>query len=245
MRKKLIGIGAGIAVLSSIFIYLFFFSKPFPFPVAEMLIEEINQFFPEANAEEIQDLIQIDERHTLVPFISETGDYGLSYWVWQKRSWHVDRIDTKGGPMVWEINSRKPSSYYFVWNISPDNFLDSMSFYMIRERGYQVMEGKETYYPRIQLETNVSLQEKTYGVLQLPEEWAAVKKSFIKTDSSQQTDFFFNEMFSDPNLFFGWIAYDRLGNERFPEDTNGNTFSNGKLTIDYVMILNEEELEQP
>ncbi|WP_019156506.1 hypothetical protein [Robertmurraya massiliosenegalensis] len=247
MRKKLTWIGAGVVVMSAIFIYSFFLSKPTPFPASEVLIEELNQFFPEANAEEIQDSIQIDERHTFVPFISETGDYGLSYWVWKKRSWNVDRIDTKGGPMVWEINSRKPSSYYFVWNLSPNNFLDSMDFYMIRDRGYQVIDGKETYYPRVQLETNVSLQEKTYGVLQLPEDWAAVRESFIKMGSAQETDLdlLFNQMFPDPYLSFGWRAYDRLGNESFPEETNGNSFSNGKLTIDYVMILNGEELEQP
>lgn len=245
MRKKLVWVTIGIALIVLLFIYLFFFSKPTPFPTQEQLVEEMNHFFPEARAATIQESISIDERHTLVPFISETGDYGLSYWVWQKRNWRVDRIDTKGGPMVWEINSRKPSSYYFVWNINPNHFLQTIDFFMIRERGYRVIDGKETYYPRIQLKTNVSLQDQTYGVLPLPEDWVTVTESFLKVSPPAQKDFFFNQLFPDQHLFFGWSAYDRLGNVSFPTELNGNSFSNGKLNIDYVLILNEENLEQP
>lgn len=79
-KKKLwIFIGLGIAViLSSAIIYLFYFSKPATFPTNEQLVEELRRILPEADASIIQDTIPVDERHIVVPFISNTDDYSCT-----------------------------------------------------------------------------------------------------------------------------------------------------------------------
>ncbi|WP_428909970.1 hypothetical protein [Niallia sp. Krafla_26] len=243
-RKKLwIVIGIFIVLLSAI-IYWSYFSKQATFPTNEQLVEEMNRVFPEARSSEIQDRIFVDEQHVVVPFISEKNDYGLSYWVWQKRKWRVASIDTKGRPMVWKVNQRDPSTFHFVWNIDPDDKLDSIQIFLIRDRGYGITEGKEYYDPRVQMDTKISLQDKTYGALGLPENWVAFLDAFGKVETAEQPDLFFS--FPEPAMTFGWIPYDQEGKETFPEHSvNGSGFSNGDGDLEHVMIMDKGELERP
>lgn len=249
MKKKRLWtfIGLGIfVVLSSAIIYSFYFSEPATFPENASLVKEINSFFPEADANVIQDTIPVDEHHVLVPFISNKNDYGLSYWVWKKHQWNVASIDTKGEPKIWKINRNQPSSYYYVWNIHPDDRLSSIDFYLIRDRGYIVSEGVENYKPRIQMEMGVSLKEKSYGLMPLPDDWVTIINTFTNVESANQPNDFMTSFFPEQHMFFGWIPYTQKNKETFPErSVNGNGYSNGKLDMEHVMILNKIDIEVP
>ncbi len=247
-KKRLwIFIGLGLTVvLSSAFIYWFYFAEPAAFPTNEQLVKEINNEFPLADADLIQDTVPIDERHVLVPFISNKDDYSLSYWVWQKHKWKVVNIDTKGSPIVWKIDRNDPSTHHFVWNIHPDDQLGSIYFYLVRDRGYHTTEGIEHYYPRIQMEEKVSIKEKSYGSMQLPDEWAAFMNASMKVETAKQPDMFFNGFIPEQYMSFGWIPHNQAGKETFPErSVNGNVYSSGNVELEHVMILGEGDLERP
>ncbi|HHW36272.1 MAG TPA: hypothetical protein GXX18_03120 [Bacillales bacterium] len=249
MTKKWLWIFVSLGifvVLISVSIHWFYYSNPATFPTNEQLVEEINSVFPEAAASVIQDTIPVDGHHVLVPFISNNDDYSLSYWVWQKHKWRVTSIDTKGRPMVWKIDRNDPSSYQFVWNIHPDDQLSSIHFYLIRDRGYRITEGVEHYVPRVQMMKKVSLKEKSYGLMRLPDEWVTFMNSFLKVESAKQPDLFFNNFFPEQYMFFGWIPYNQADKETFPErSVNGNGYSNGKIELEHVMILDKGDLETP
>lgn len=249
MTKRKIWVLAGLAalgLLSSFTIYWFYFAKPVSFPTNEQLVKEINRIFPEASVSFVQDTIPVDIRHVAVPFISNEGNYGLSYWVWKKHKWTVATIDTKGEPKLWKINRKDPSSFHLVWNIHPEDQLSSITYYLIRDRGYQVTEGVENYIPGVQMEKKVSFQEKSYGVMELPDEWTEFMNAVIEVESTQKPNLFFNNFFPEPNMFLGWIPYDQSDKETFPEGSvNGSGYSNGNLVIEHMMILSKGDLELP
>ena len=237
MEKKLWSASFFI-ILLSIIVYWFYFSKPTSFPTNEQLVDEMNSIFPKAAASIIQDTIHIDEGHVLVPFISKGDDYGLSYWEWKNHKWKVVSIDTKGKPMLWKLNINDPSSLYFVWNIHPKDQLSSIHFYLIRDRGFRIAEGIEHYNPRVQMEKRVSVQEKSYGLMQLPDDWVKFMNAYIKVESAKQSP--------ERDMFFGWIPYDQTNKESFPESSvNGAGYSNGEVGLEYVMILNKGDIEIP
>lgn len=211
---------------------------PTSFPTNEQLVEEMNSIFPEATASIIQDTIPIDERHVLVPFISKKDGYGLSYWVWKNHKWKVASIDTKGQPMLWKLNINDPSSFYFVWNIDPKDQLSSIHFYLIRDRGYRITEGIEHYDPRVQMEKRVSAQEKSYGLMQLSDDWVTFMNAYIKVESAKQSP--------EQDMVFGWIPYDQTNKETFPgSSVNGTGYSDGEVDLEYVMILDKGDIEIP
>lgn len=244
-RRLLAFSGLVLLIILAGALYWFYFSKPGLFPKDEQLIMEINRLFPEAKAGTIQDTVQIDDKHIVVPFISKYDQYGVSYWVWEKHKWQTAYIDTRGQPHVWKIDRNDPSSYYFVWNIHPRHQLSNMKFYCIREREYHVTNGKELYKPRLQMEKNVMFEGKSYGVMHLPEKWGAAISSVMKVNAAKNPDIFFNQIPSEQQLYFGWIPYDQSGKEKFPEDgvASGNGFSSGSADIEYVMVLSEEDVE--
>jgi hypothetical protein len=249
MTKRKIWTLAGLGVLgllSSFTIYWFYFAKPVSFPTNEQLVKEINRIFPEVSESVIQNTIPVDERHVAVPFISNEDNYGLSYWVWKKHKWMVETIDTKGEPKIWKINKKDPSSFHLVWNIHPEDQLSSITFYLIRDRGYQITEGIESYVPRVQMEKKVSLQDKYYGVMELPDEWTGFMNAVLEVESTQKLNQFFNNFFPEQNMFFGWIPYDQSDNETFPEGSvNGSSYSNGNQAIEHMMIMSKGDLGLP
>lgn len=249
MTKKklaiLIGFGA-FAIISLVIIYRSYWMPPPPFPTNDEMIEEINKTFPKASVSLIQAAMAAGDRHMLVPFISRTNDYGLSYWGLNQGKWKVMSIHTKGSPWVWKIKQHDPSTYYLVWNIAPEDQVDSISFYLLRNRGYQISGGTDHYYnPRVQMEENVSLHDKSYGAMQLPNDWVEAINAFTIEGTARQTDWFGNLIQSNQYIDFRWMPRDQLGNEVFTEaSVNGSSFSNGKIHLNFVMYVNEKELEQ-
>ncbi|WP_066305514.1 hypothetical protein [Bacillus sp. FJAT-29814] len=245
MRKKIIlAVLAVIVVLSGLMAYWFYFSKPAKFPTNEQLMKQMNEVFPAAAAETIQDTVTIDERHKVVPFITKENRYGISYWVWSKHKWKSVYIDDSGEPRLWKINRKDASSYHLVWNIHPNDGVSTVKFYLMKDRNYLFQGGEHFYFPKIQLEQAVSLENKSYGVMGLPKDWVTVVDSLGKIEAARRADLWFQSLFPARDLFFGWLPLNGENEETFPENSvNGQSYSDGDEIIDFVPFVNKSELE--
>ncbi|NBI29060.1 hypothetical protein [Chengkuizengella marina] len=241
-KKKLLFV-IGISIILFLF-YWFYLAKPNAIPSNDQLIEKMNKF-PETSVNNIQDKILLDETHLFVPFISDSNDYGASFWVWQKHKWEVMSIDLKGRPSVWKINKKDFSTYFFVWNIHPEDRVQHLKFYLIKDRGYTMANGIEKYHPKIQMETTISMETTSYGINPLPTEWIHVMDSFTHIKSNKAIEFFINQLFPKHDLYFGWNSYDQFNKNSFPNHLfYGGGYSNGNYNnIDELYYLNESELE--
>ncbi|MDN3019861.1 hypothetical protein PH210_27280 [Paenibacillus sp. BSR1-1] len=247
-RFVLIGlVGVFIILTAAAWFYWVNFSKPASFPANEQLIERMNKVFPTAAVKSIQDHVQVDERHVFVPFVSEEGRYGVSYWEWKKNKWKLLHIDNAGVPRLWKINSNDPSTFYIVWNSHPDDKVSYMKLYFIRDRGFQGHDGIETYIPKIQLEKKVTLTDKSYGVLPMPADWSAIMKSLQQAGNPNISDRLFDSVFPNiNNLHFGFIPFDQSNQEAvIMNSVNGSSFTNGDINLDYISILSKSEIEEP
>ncbi|WP_301108019.1 hypothetical protein [Sporosarcina sp.] len=246
MTKKNMWIfSSGLLLVASLCLfYWFYLAKPVTFPDDQQLIYEMNDVFPQVAVEVIQDKIHADEHHVVVPFISEKQQYGLSYWMWKKHKWQVLHIDLGGEPRVWKVNPQDPSSYHFVWNISPAEKLSAIQLYMLRERGLRFSEEEETYEPRVQIEWKILLQDQPYGLMPLPDEGVKILKAYTNVSAARKLDLLFS--FPEPEVYFSWIAKDVSGNEAFPTSImNSNSYSVNYNPVDYMLIYSEDQLEMP
>lgn len=245
MKKKwlfLLGVLVGI-IIFTVSVIWFDFSKPTAFPSHDQLIAEMNEFFPEAAASVIQDTIYLDERHVYVPFISKEDQYSSSYWIWKRKGWEVVYIHSSDQPRIWKIDKKDPSTYHLVWNFYPEEKLKSIRFYLIRNRGYSVIDGIEAYNPRVQMQREISLEDSSYGALQLPKDWVTFINSLMQMEKAKHPDllsYFDLEQY----MYFGWMTYDANEQQEYPDrGLNNRGFSRGPADIDFVMILNEAQLE--
>lgn len=249
MKKPKLTIFIGLIIatlLSLVCAYWFFFSKPTTFLTDEQLLEELNSTFKGVDAKTIQDKIFIDDHHVVVPFVSTENEYSLSYWEWKMRKWQVATIENSGELRLWKIDQNDPSSYQFVWNIHPEDQLSTISIYLIRERGFIISDEEERYFPKVQMVKTIDLAEQPYGVMQLPEDWVAFMEESNKIESPNTSGFLFNNFQTRYSMYFGWIGADQSGNVAYPEHSfNGQSYSTSNINLEYVMILNEQEIEQP
>ncbi|MEH7107765.1 hypothetical protein [Bacillus sp. JJ1764] len=217
--------------------------KPDSFPTNKQLINQMNEIFPEAAAKDVQDIVRIDKRHKVVPYFSEEGDYGISYWEWRLHKWQIVYIDTTGKPSIWKIDKGDPSTYYFVWNLQSSDQLGSLKFFFIRDRQFYSVDGEETYHPRIQMETKVKLK-KSYGIMPIPEKWGPVVKSLKQIETSPFPTFIYNADPPSYHMFYGWIPYDQKGQEATDLlKINGNSYYGDGVNIEELMILGKEEID--
>ncbi|TQR20545.1 hypothetical protein [Psychrobacillus vulpis] len=245
-KKLLTFIGSIVLVLATVIIYWFYFSKPTSFPNNEQLVKEMNSLFPECSATVIQDIVQLDEHHVFVPFISEENNYGLSFWVWKHHKWKIEAIDTNGNPRIWKINSKDPSTYHFVWNFPSTDYLNYMKLYLIKKRGYHISGNIHHYNPAVQMEEKIVLPEQNFGSLQVPDEWVAVINSMNELNSAKQPDIFFINFFPQQDMYFGWNTFDISDNITHPERlSNSSSFWNEGMDIEYMIFVNDSELEFP
>ncbi|MFX3675208.1 MAG: hypothetical protein ACE3JQ_12305 [Paenisporosarcina sp.] len=243
-KKKLWMIAVGVPLLSVIIIYWFYFSKPAAFPENNQLLKSINQMFPEVTENVIQETIFLDEHHAYVPFMSEAGNYGMSFWVWEKHKWNVDSINTSGHPHLWKIDENDPSTYYFVWNIRPDEQVEYMKLFMKKDRAFHITDGIEEYTTGIQMEHKVLLSEESYGVSQLSKDWVSVIDSHLTNLKGKQPNMFFNTNIPEHTLYFGWTSFNDLDRVTFGNSTNSSSiFRSGNERIEFVRILDKLEIE--
>ncbi|WP_188456025.1 hypothetical protein [Virgibacillus oceani] len=245
-KKRMVLIVVSILILLSLFFtYWFYFSKPTAFPTNKQLATRINTLFPKANAETIQDTIELDSEHAFVPFISGEDNYGTSYWVWEKHKWKPSYIDTVGEPVVWKTDKDDPASFHIVWNIHPDDQISRANFYLIRDRGYHISSGEHTYVPQIQMEKNVRFEGKSYGTIQLPDDWCSFMTQSNKLALAQNPNRYNSSLIQDLSVYIGWMPLNDSNETTFPENSvNGSGFSNGDNHINFMRILDKSELEK-
>lgn len=76
-----------------------------------------------------------------------------------------------------------------MWNIPPHDKKSYFKLYLLRDRGFLIANDLEYYYPKVQLEKVIEFDEKkSYGTMQLPEEWASVMNSFAKLSFHDRHD---------------------------------------------------------
>lgn len=244
-RQMLIVVSIILVVSFALIIYTFYFSKPASFPNDKQLVEDINKAFPQVVAKVTQETFSLDERHLLVPFVSEEEDYWLSYWEWKHNKWKVLSVDTGKEPKLWRLDQHDPASYWFVWNFHPDNDVKTISYYLQNRRHYQVTDGVGHYTPQVQLKKNFSLTKNSYGAMKLPDEWQAYLNGIIQVNSQKRRTLF-NEEFNPVSLmYFGWIPYDE-GNEEtsITEGSSVNSiYINHNVDIEFIQRLSEEHMD--
>ncbi|MFZ7947003.1 hypothetical protein [Neobacillus sp. 19] len=246
MQKKRIWVFTllGILTLTSAIMYRYYFSNPKPFPSNKQAAAQINHTLLNASASVIQDTVDVDQKHKVVPFISENGDYGLSYWEWKKNKWRIVSVNTGGSPHIWKVKSDDPSTYRLVWNVHPDDQLSYIKFFFIRDRGFFGHDGVETYDPKIQMEKKIPLQVKSYGVMKLPNDWVEIMHSAIKIDASKAPGTFFTFQPVNNQFYFGWIPYDNEDKVANPASFIGGGWTSG-AEIEFVRHLGTAEIEDP
>ena len=242
-NKLWLVVGVSILLLSVVLVYWFYLSKPAVFPGDDRLIKEINALNSNIEADFIQDTILLDEYHAYVPFVSAKGNYGMSFWVWEKQKWNVSSVDTSGGPVIWKVNEMDPSSYHFAWNKGFDESIQHMKLFLIRDRSFQVSGKIEDYSPGVQMEKSVDMSKKSYGAVSLPDEWVSVVESYSEYVSPKKTDIF-DSIFPAHLMFFAWNAYDSKGNVTLGGlQSSNSSFHNGHEIIEFVRFLDEMEME--
>lgn len=243
-KKGIVFLAAGLLLVGSLAIYSSYIANIDSPPKEEKVISEINSAMEEADASEIQDFLLVDQRHGVAPFQSNEGQYGMSYWKWSITGWKVVGVRTQGEPRMWKLDENDPSSFHIVWNINPEDQLQKLDYFYIRDRGYFGNETKERYYPSILMKTVVSLKDKPYGIMKLPKEWVQVMKA--DTSGSQRPLNMLMDEFN-PGLYasFGWIPLNENGKDaEFNLPLNGSSNYNGDIHDEYMKRLSREDLEQ-
>ncbi|WP_273123651.1 hypothetical protein [Bacillus weihaiensis] len=236
----------GLVLTIGCFYYWFHMSHPSVLPTDEQIIKEINDIYLEADAKEVQDRVAIDELHFVIPYISGRGDYSLSYWEWGFKDWSLTYIDTKGEPTLWHVDPAHPSTYHIVWNFDPRDQVDEISYYLLRDRGFYVSEGVENYQPQIQIEKKITLQNQTYGVMKLPEEFVETMEGLNRVTGSHHPFLSVDEVLSMQQMYMGYFPMNKDGKRASIDySVNGQGFSNGTQSFDFVMPVNERDLEVP
>jgi len=255
MKRKLMIIAVFLLVAAGIGFVIRFDGLPGPMPDSEEARLAINQALDSSGSEtrhqshavQILDRLQLDKRHAVVPYISKSGAYSLSFWVWDKYKWRVGRIDTGGGPYIWKLSEKDPSRHYLVWNMNPKGYIRDFSFYMIRERSAGRDNGIDYYKPRIQMKLPVELDAHPYGAVPYPEHWAKLLEEewLLQRNKEQGLLSLLNR--TEVTTGIGWLPV--LAEDEPPPldySTHGYTFLDN-INIDFVWIMDDVpmEIEKP
>ncbi|MDR7071722.1 hypothetical protein [Fictibacillus barbaricus] len=239
-------LGIILILTTALLIYRTYFSQPEPFLSNKQIINNINYFLPGDPANKVQDVLQVDSHHFFVPFITKVGHYGTSYWVWKKHEWKIQYAANSGEPRLWQIDLKDPSTFCIVWSLNPIEEVSNIDFYLSQDRDYSINNGTEHYYsPKVQMKKRVEVNQKSYGILKLPNEWSTVIESVVKAKTEGQPSLF-TEINLNQKMYFGWVPYDSSSKVATPgskDDYAGYGYSNGNKNLEYVRYLNESELE--
>ncbi|RLQ93778.1 hypothetical protein [Falsibacillus albus] len=244
MKKRIWILSSTIVLLIiiTLVMYRFFPWPPSAFPKESQLTKRMNGLTVTIQADKIQAIVELDATHKLVPFVSTKHTYGLSFWVWNKHEWELDSIDTEGSPRIWKMDNNDLAAQYIVWNLKPDDNLKTLDFYLMKDRGYMVSGGAETYMPKIQMKDTVKVHGQSFGIIKLPEEWVYIMKQTSRVSNRQQPDYFFET--ADPNIHIGWQSKDQNGNEYYPETPNhGYSYRIGNDDLEVMMPIDNTDLE--
>lgn len=243
MKNKKYGIFILLAILIAVGIWLgyrFYFNSSKVFLSEEEIIEQVKNY-ENVEVTEIQDQIFLDDKHVVIPVIEESGEHTLFYWEWTDFKWQMVGHNSMGAYNLWKLDEDDPESFYLIWNITPDPELSHIDLLLRRPRQYGEREGENYYYPEVQLTKAVEMTDKSYGVEQIPEDWAAVMTAF--EPYSDRT------FFSDNNLVintyqpfeFRWVPYNEQ-DEVIPFGEYGISTGSGSGNMQFFHRIDEKEL---
>ncbi|WP_028596391.1 hypothetical protein [Paenibacillus assamensis] len=237
---------AGIVLLAVIFSCIWFIwlpSHPSPIPSRQAMLEEIRKHSFGVEAQEIVDVISLDDRHVYVPYISKEGSYGQSFWRWDRTQWVMGGILEKGEPYIWEFNG-EPSKQYIVYHVDPQDEVGVLKYHLLRGVHYQISDGSQRYTPSVQMSISVPVEERRYGAIPVPDDWIRLMEEEARVNRRERSSDNFGWMASSALVRIVWHAYDRKGKETFAEHSvNGSSYRNGELALQFISIINESELE--
>lgn len=224
------------------------YSPPSKFPDKGKLLQEmndaLNDFGTSDQVDEIQKVIQVDRRHAAVPYISEDGDYGMSFWIWGKWKWELTSLESNGEPRLWMIDRNDPTSYFLTWNIAPEIGAEKLNAYIIRQRDYGMAEGKNFYSPRVQMSKEVVVAEEPFGAIPLPSTWQEVLQSTIRLDETETFSWFDSYSTAAMQFEFRWDALDGNGKSVSQEVFfKSPSYSYGSSDLQYMLMIEEREME--
>jgi hypothetical protein len=243
-RKPFLIIFVCFLVLLSGLVYWFYYKDPKPFLNDKALSREITSRMDRVQVKTIQDKVFLDERHVFVPYVTKNNKYGMSYWEWKNNKWRLLHGSSTGGPRLLKLDLDKPSTYYFAWNIHPSDKMESINFYLLKERSYRISNSNHLYQPGILLKHSLELSDKTYGVLKLPEEWASYLLTSNSYEKSTHPDSILGRFIPTPTNYFGWMPSGVDGREKSLDHTlNGSSFTSDEI-VEHIMFLSEQDLER-
>ncbi|MGE7604076.1 hypothetical protein ACQKL5_16520 [Peribacillus sp. NPDC097675] len=213
--------------------------EPEAFLTDKQVIKRINSFFPEAEPKVIQDVLYLDDTHVFVPFINESKEYRMSFWVWKDNKWRAASVDNGGEPKAW--NGKKDS--FFMWNLDPKDEMSEIKMFMIKDRSFIVSEDEATYEPGLEMMHSIMVEDKSYGVEKYPDSWLTLMDQYTEV----QKESIFDGYFEDRQTFkIGNRFYGKDGKAVFPTvPTDGIGYGTGNdyLDVPFLLYLEESELE--
>jgi hypothetical protein len=243
MRKKVLVLILVILILISAgFLYWYYLAPPAAFPEKEEIKVIMNDPYNRVGIAEIQDSIFLDDKHVYIPFITKEEGHGISFWEWEKHEWQLSSFSTGSMPQIWKIDSDDPSSHYIMWNFHPENDLDYLTFFLIKERGFSVSEGKQEYDPGIQMEYRAEAGGKTYGYASIPSDWQKYMEAENNRMASMVPDSLFADFFPLPQYYFGWRSTAIDGSTEYPSYPNNNGFGRGGSSTEHLRFLGENDI---
>ncbi|MBT2638268.1 hypothetical protein [Bacillus sp. ISL-39] len=224
--------------------YWYYLASPGTLPDQEKIKATLNDPYNRVGIAEIQDRIFLDDKHVYIPFITEEEGHGISFWEWKKHEWQLSSFSTGSMPQIWKIDTDDPASHYIMWNFHPENNLDYLTLYLIKERGFSVSEGKHHYDPGIQMGFRAEVGEKSYGYTSIPEDWQKYMEAENKLMASMIPDSLFADFFPPAQYYFGWQSTTTEGITEYPSYPNMNGFGSGGSSTENLRFLNENDIFQ-
>lgn len=218
--------------------------KPTPMSDLDRTAATLLALAPDYNVAKVQAIIEVDSRHLFVPFISESGEYGMSFWIWDRFKWELRRIDSDGDPHLWRVRGNDLSRQYFVWNSNPNFKVSEYAYYWLRKRNAGRSHNDDYYIPEVQLEHRMTLGERTYGIAPVPALWLELRQTQQSAAGGKRNAGFWGWGSQDQSDYrIGYLPI--LSGE--PEDrgfyrTRGTT-TFGDIDVSFLLRLNKSELE--
>ncbi|WP_404458079.1 hypothetical protein [Oceanobacillus kapialis] len=245
--NKLIALITGLLMIAGIGVLIYYIvpTTPEAFYTPDEAKERINQKYPEAKVDVVQEVVKVKDTHAFVPYISEDNYMGASFWEWRNHKWELTVVKNSLLPEIWRLDGENPEDAYIVWNIHPASKWGSFGLYMYRTPYYYEMNNKEYYKPQIQFEEIYSLKEQTYGVQKIPEEWANFIKDYNSLEGNENTEF---SIVGNGDTRIEWIPYDKnkgatiVGDYYKMNEDYGE--SDDRLAFNYLSMLSEIDLER-
>ena len=213
--------------------------EPEAFLTDKQVIKRINSFFPESAPKVIQDVLYLDETHVFVPFINESKEYGMSFWVWKDNKWRAASVDNGGELKAW--NGEGDS--FIMWNLNPKDEVYEIRTFMKKDRNFSASGDEGTYQPGIEMMHSIMTENTKYGVEKYPDSWRTLMDQYaeVQKESSYDEFFEYRQTFKIGNRFF-----DKDGKVVFPTvPTDGIGYGTGNDYVDvpFLLYLEESELE--